>query len=61
MDFDVRPLSTRLSELDGIGDTKASPPSSLYPSSSNAKDSKFHFLNLPIEIQILIVREYVQD
>ncbi|KAE9379396.1 hypothetical protein N431DRAFT_157921 [Stipitochalara longipes BDJ] len=69
MEFDPQSISTRYVEIDGIPlilanilsleTRKLAIRRHLYPDSSDDKESKFNFLDLPIEIQILIVREYV--
>jgi hypothetical protein len=70
MDFDVESLSTQVCQLDGLPRIlrtivflerrKLALRNRLYPSSNHDKDMKFRFLDLPIEIQILIIREYIQ-
>ena len=70
MDFDVESLSTRICQLDGLPRIlraivflerrKLALRNRLYPSSNNDKALKFRFLDLPIEIQVLIIREYIQ-
>jgi hypothetical protein len=71
MDFNAESLSTRICELDGISlilraivfleRRKLAFRNRFYPRSNYHKDSKFGFLDLPTEIQILIIREYIQD
>jgi hypothetical protein len=71
MDFNMQSMSARLSNLGGIPPIlefiasleadKEALRRKLYPRSTPGKETSFNLLDLPVEIQLLIIREHIQD